>query len=301
MSKRISRADKVVRLRELLNDKNLTTMPCVYDGFSARMVEDMGFELTFMTGYGVSATYGTPDAGLIGMAEMVHNAEVICGALNHIPCIGDGDTGYGNAMNVKRTVMKYAQAGLSGIMIEDQVMPKKCGHTRGKSVVDREEAASRIKAAVEARREMGEDIVILARTDARQTHSLDEAIERCKLFRELGADWTFLEAPQSEEEMERYCREVNGPKMGNCLEFGKTPIVAKTRLEAMGFSVAAYPLTLLSAAGKAMKKALSVLLEQEKGGQETTENLDIILPFEELCDRVGFNQYWEEMDHFSSS
>ena len=119
----------MIRLRELLSDKNLTTMPYVYDGFSARMVEDM-IDLTFMTGFGVSATYGTPDAGLIGMAEMVHNAEVICGALNRIPCIGDGDTGYGNPMNIKRTVMKYAQAGMSGIMIEDQNMPKKCGHTR---------------------------------------------------------------------------------------------------------------------------------------------------------------------------
>ena len=144
-----------------------------------------------------------------------------------------------------------------------------------------------------------EDIVILARTDARQTHNLDEAIERCKLFRALGAAWTFLEAPQSEEEMERYCREVDGPKMANCLEFGKTPIVAKARLEAMGFSVAAYPITLLSAAGKAMKRALNVLLEQEKGSEKTTEDLDIILPFEELCDRVGFDQYWKDMSHFN--
>lgn len=160
-----------------------------------------------MTGFGVSATYGLPDTGLVSAGEMVASAGVVCGALQRIPCIGDGDTGYGNAVNVKRTVKQYVQAGLAGIMLEDQLAPKRCGHTKGKSVVSREEACSRIKAAVDARNE-GADIVILARTDARATLGLDEAIERLKLFKQLGADWTFLEAPQSVEEMRRYCQEV---------------------------------------------------------------------------------------------
>jgi 2-methylisocitrate lyase-like PEP mutase family enzyme len=294
---RIPRAQKVARLRELLESKNMTQMPCVYDGFTARMVEDMGFDLTFMTGFGVSATYGLPDAGLASAAEMFRSAEIIANSLDKIPCIGDGDTGFGNPANVKRTVIKYAQAGMSGIMIEDQVMPKRCGHTKGKEVVDREEAYRRIRSAVEAREEMGEDIVILARTDARQTHSLDEAIERCREFRKLGADWTFLEAPQSEEEMIRYCQEVDGPKMVNCLEFGKTPILHRARLEEMGFSVAAYPLTLLSSAAKAMKESLHRLLRQHnEGSTETTEDLDLILSFDELCDRVGFNEYYEDLE-----
>lgn len=294
---RIPRAQKVARLRELLEAKNITQMPCVYDGFTARMVEEMGFDLTFMTGFGVSATYGLPDAGLTSSAEMIRSAEIIANSLKRIPCIGDGDTGFGNPANVKRTVIKYVQAGMSGIMIEDQVMPKRCGHTKGKEVVDREEAYRRIRAAVEARDELGEDIVILARTDARQTHSLDEAIQRCKEFRRLGADWTFLEAPQSEQEMTRYCNEVDGPKMVNCLEFGKTPILHRARLEEMGFSVAAYPLTLLSAGAKAMKESLHRLLRQHnEGSTETTEDLDLILSFDELCDRVGFNEYYATLD-----
>jgi len=186
------------------------------------MIESAGFNLTFMTGFGVSASLGTPDAGLVGLSEMATAAAVVCGCLNQIPCIGDGDTGYGNPMNVRRTVMKYYQMGMSGIMIEDQVLPKRCGHTKGKMVVSREEAYQRIQAAVDARNE-GADIVILARTDARGPLGLDEAIERCKMFRKIGADWTFLEAPQSEDEMIRYCNEVDGPNLANMLEFGDNP------------------------------------------------------------------------------
>ena len=128
-------------------------MPCCYDGLTARLVENAGFELTFMTGFGVSATFGVPDAGLLGAQEMFQSAATICNSLQNIPCIGDGDTGYGNPMNVKRTVMKYVQAGMAGIMIEDQVMPKRCGHTKGKQVVDRDEAYRRVKAACDARDE----------------------------------------------------------------------------------------------------------------------------------------------------
>jgi len=193
------------------------------------MVESAGFNLTFMTGFGVSASYGLPDTGLLSMGEMATTASIICGNLKKIPCIGDGDTGYGNPMNVKRTVTKYAQAGMSGIMIEDQFSPKRCGHTKGKTVVARDEAFQRIRAAVDARNE-GADILILARTDARGPLGLDEAIERCLTFRKLGADWTFLEAPQSIEEMELYCRTVDGPKLANMLEFGLTPVLPPDQL-----------------------------------------------------------------------
>eukprot|EP01041_Mallomonas_annulata_P005422 gene5422-10861_t len=248
------RLEKVADLRRMLNDENeLILMPCCYDGFTARLVEGAGFNLTFMTGFGVSAIHGTPDAGVISAGEMASAASIVCGALRNIPCIGDGDTGHGNPINVKRTVQKYAQAGLSGIMIEDQLSPKRCGHTKGKIVVEREEAYQRIQAAVDARNE-GSDMVILARTDARQTHSLEEAIERCKMFRKLGADWTFLEAPQSEEEMEIYCKE---------------------RLKEIGFRVAAYPLTLLSASAKAMQASLQLIKE----GKSTDS---MILPFTDI-------------------
>ena len=289
----MSRDERVARLRYLLtNSDDLLVMPCCYDGFTARMVEQAGFDLTFMTGFGVSATYGVPDTGLVSAGEMVSSASVICGALRRIPCIGDGDTGYGNAVNVKRTVHKYAQAGMAGIMLEDQVAPKRCGHTKGKSVVSREEACSRIQAAVDARKE-GADIVILARTDARATLGLDEAIERLKMFRALGADWTFLEAPQSVEEMQRYCREVDGPKLFNALEGGLTPLLPYAELKAMGYTVAAYPLTLLSAGAKAMQQALHKLKE----GQPTDP---LVLDFAELQKLVGFPDYDIESNRYKT-
>lgn len=259
-------------------------------------MEQAGFELAFMTGFGVSAAAGLPDLGLLSMAEMVGAAEVICENLKAIPCIGDGDTGYGNVANVQRTVAKYSQAGLAGIMIEDQVAPKRCGHTKGKQVVSREEAGARIRAAVEAREALrggndGRDIVILARTDARATLGLEEAIERCRLFMELGADWTFLEAPQSEAEMRRYCNEVPGPKLANMLEFGATPILSPAQLGEMGYTVAAYPLTLLSASTRAMQRALMRLKE----GQPTD---DLLLPFTELQSVLGFPEYYDTVERF---
>lgn len=278
-----SQSEKVARLRHLLVGPQLAVMPCCYDGITSRLVEEAGFEITFMTGFGVSATYGLPDTGLVTQDEMVRAAQVIC-ASTSIPCIGDGDTGFGgNEMNVRRTVERYAAAGLAGIMIEDQVLPKRCGHTEGKEVVSREEAYRRVRAAVDARNE-GQDIVILARTDSRATLGLDEAIARCRMFRELGADFTFLEAPQSMEEMQRYCSEVPGPKLANMLEGGKTPIRPPSELQAMGYSVAAYPLTLLSASMKAMKEALLLV----KAGQITDA---LLLPFAELQRDVGFVDY----------
>ncbi len=301
---RLSREEKVKKLREILKNEECTVMPCVYDGLSAKMVENAGFDLTFMTGFGVAAARGLPDLGLLSMGEIVEQAQIICENLGSIPTIGDADTGYGNPINVKRTVSKFVQAGLSGIMIEDQVSPKRCGHTKGKLTVDRDEAYRRIKAAVDARTELGEDIVILARTDARGTVSLDEAIERCKMFRELGADWTFLEAPENEEEMKRYCDEVDGPKMCNMLEFGKTPILEPHKLKKLGFSVAAYPLTLLSASSLAMKTALdrlkrSTASDAAAGEQiKTTDDTSLMLSFKELQQTVGFNDYYEDLDKY---
>lgn len=303
---RLSRDEKVKKLREILNNEECTVMPCVYDGLSAKMVENAGFDVTFMTGFGVAAARGLPDLGLLSMGEIVEQAEIICENLGTIPCIGDGDTGYGNPMNVKRTIQKFIQAGLSGIMIEDQLSPKRCGHTKGKQTVDRDSAYRRIKAAVDARAELGEDIVILARTDARGTVSLDEAIERCKMFRELGADWTFLEAPENEEEMQRYCDEVSGPKMCNMLEFGKTPVLPPHKLKKLGFSVAAYPITLLSASSLAMKTALDRLkkstddVDDTRTGEhiKTTDDTSLMLSFTELQETIGFNDYYEDLDRY---
>lgn len=278
------------QLRSILARPQLTVMPCCYDGLTARLVEDAGFDLTFMTGFGVSAVHGLPDTGLISVEEMVRSASNIVSSLKRIPCIGDGDTGYGNEVNVQRTVQRYAQVGLAGIMLEDQVAPKRCGHTKGKQVVDRDEACRRIKAAVQAR-DAGADIVILARTDARALLGLDEAIERCRLFRELGADWTFLEAPESVEEMREYCSRVSGPKLANMLEGGKTPILPPKDLEAMGYTVAAYPLTLLSSATRAYQDALRLL----KNGEDPEK---LLVPFKEVQRVVGFDEYYRTLEGF---
>jgi 2-methylisocitrate lyase-like PEP mutase family enzyme len=278
-------ASATTRLKELLAAPGIRIMPGCHDAMSASLIEEAGFEMGFMSGFAVSgARLGLPDTGLISYGELVEQGRNICAAVS-IPMFGDGDTGFGNALNVKRTVRGYARAGFACIMIEDQLAPKRCGHTQGKAVVSREEAAMRIRAAVDAR-DAGDDILIMARTDARAVLGLEEAIARCRLFRELGADITFLEAPESVEEMRRYCAEVEGPKMANMIEYGKTPVLPPDQLEAIGYKIAVYPLTLLNASIRAMRGALSSL----KQGR-MPEN---VMEFEELKAAVGFPQYYEE-------
>jgi len=262
-------------------------MPCCFDPLSARLVERAGFPLTFMSGFAVAASrLGLPDNGLISYGEMLDAGRDICSAVS-IPVIGDADTGYGNAMNVKRTVAGYRDAGFACVMIEDQQAPKRCGHTRGKQVVSRREALVRIRAAVDARdagRRAGRgDLLVMARTDARATHGLEEAIERCRAFAALGADILFLEAPESEEEMRTLCREVPGVKMANLVEGGATPLLSPVVLEEMGYQIAAYPLTLLSAATRAMQRALDALRQGERP--------DGLLGFSELREIVGEGDY----------
>lgn len=279
------------QLRQLLKGPDFLIMPCCYDGLTAKLIQEAGFQLTFMSGFGVSAVrLGLPDTGLISYGEMVDQLRNICSATN-IPVIGDGDTGYGNAVTVKRTVHGYIQAGAAGIMIEDQKSPKRCGHTQGKDVVDQKTAIHRMRAVIEARdeaRSMGRDIVVVARTDARETHGLGEAIERGNRFSEMGADIIFVEAPRSEAEMERICAEVEGVKMANMVEHGKTPVLPPNSLARMGFTIGAYPLTLLSSAAYAMKRALAALI-----------NGDIyehLLDFKDLQELVGFPQYNEALN-----
>ena len=273
------------RLRELLRRPGILVMPGCHDAMSARLVEEAGFDLGFMSGFAVSASrLGMPDTGLISYGEMVEQGRNICRAVS-IPLIGDGDTGFGSAQNIKRTVEGYASAGFACIMLEDQVAPKRCGHTEGKSVVGRDEALMRIRAAVDAR-DAGTDILIMARTDARACVSLEEAIARCQSFREIGADISFLEAPVSEDEMRRYCAEVPGPKMANLIEGGKTPLLSPQQLEAIGYTIAVYPLTMLNVSIRAMREALGQL----KAGQQAAAAMD----FEALKSAVGFPEYYAE-------
>lgn len=273
------------RLRARLETGRLLVTPSCGDALSARLIEDAGFDAMFMSGFAVSAhRIGAPDAGLISYGEMRDAVRDIC-AVTQLPVLADGDTGYGNAMNVRRTVAGYARAGAAAVMIEDQVAPKRCGHTKGKLVVDRAEAVDRIRAADDARRESGQDILIIARTDARHGHGLDEALARAEAFHTAGADILFVEAPHSEAEMRRICSELPGWKMANMVEGGATPILPPDHLAEIGYNHAAYPLTLMSAAMRAMQEALAALRDGHppKG----------LLPFEELRRLVGFNDYYD--------
>ncbi len=282
------------RLRALLGEGRLIVMPCCFDALSARLIETAGFPLTFMSGFAVAATrLGLPDTGLISYGEMLDQGRNICEAVE-IPVIGDGDTGYGNPVNVKRTVRGYALAGFAAVMIEDQRAPKRCGHTAGKEVVGRAEAVARIRAAVDAREALradGRDILILARTDARATHGFEEALARAAAFAAAGADIHFVEALKDEAEMAAFCGAVEGPKMINLLEGGETPHLPPDALHAIGFSIAAFPLSLLSAALGAMTEALAAL----KSGRPP----DGLMAFADLRRLVGFEAYDREAARYA--
>lgn len=272
------------KLRQILARPGIRIMPGCHDAMSARLIEQAGFEMGFMSGFAVSADrLALPDTGLLSYGELADQGRAICAAVS-IPMFGDGDTGFGNALNIKRTVEGYARAGFACIMLEDQVAPKRCGHTQGKAVVGRDEALMRIRAAVDAR-DAGADILIMARTDARGPAGIDEAIARCQAFRELGADITFLEAPLDADEMKRYCAEVEGPKMANMIEAGKTPVLPPAELEAIGYKIAVYPLTLLNVSIRAMREALECIRRGEPAN---------VLGFEDLKAAVGFPEYYAE-------
>ena len=282
-------------LQSLLDAPGIIPMPGVFDPVSTRLAERAGFKAAFMSGFMVAAArIGMPDTGLISYAEMLDQGRNLVDAVS-IPVIGDGDTGWGNAINIKRTVKGYAAAGLACVMLEDQLAPKRCGHTQGKQVVGRAEANIRFRAAVDAREEVraaGGDILIMARTDANATHGLEEAMERCRQFRNIGVDITFLEAPKTVDEMKRYCDEVEGPKMANMVEQGKTPFLTPGELEAIGYKIAIWPAAIMLAAIKGMEVEMARLARGEVGedGKKT---------FLELQDLVGFPAYYQaEKDYF---
>ncbi|KAM0869807.1 hypothetical protein ACQ4PT_040447 [Festuca glaucescens] len=277
-------------LRRVLETPGAHQAPACYDALSARLVERAGFRACFTSGFSISAArLGLPDVGLISYGEMVDQGRLITEAVS-IPVIGDADNGYGNCMNVKRTVKGFINAGFAGIILEDQVSPKACGHTQGRKVVSREEAILHIKAAVDARKESGSDIVIVARTDSRQALSLDEALWRARAFADAGADVLFIDALASREEMKAFCAISPGvPKMANMLEGGgKTPILSPLELEEIGYKIVAYPLSLIGVSMRAMEDALVAI----KGGRIPPPGS---LPsFEEIKDTLGFNHYYEE-------
>ena len=229
-----------------------------------------------MSGFGVAAArYGMPDNGLIGYAEMVETLRLICNANPDLAVVGDGDTGYGNAMNVRNTVIGYANAGAAAVMIEDQVAPKRCGHMEGKVVVPFEDARTRIRAAVDARRESGIDILIVARTDARAPLGFDEALRRMHAFKAEGADLLFLEAPADEAELARFARESGAPAMANLVPGGRTPVLSPARLRELGFAFAIYHQALFGAV-EAMKRAFAALAAGDPVGGSPSMPFDVV-------------------------
>ncbi|MDH4143722.1 MAG: isocitrate lyase/PEP mutase family protein [Acidimicrobiia bacterium] len=275
------------RLRNLLAaaadpDAGPLLAPGAYDALSARLVEQAGFDAVYMTGFGTSAGYlGRPDVGLLGMSEMCDNAARIVAAVD-VPVIADADTGYGNAINVVRTVAAYERAGVAGLHLEDQVMPKRCGHMDGKAVVPRAEMVAKIEAAVAARRDP--DLVLIARTDARATEGLDRALDRARAYRDAGADVLFVEALLGEAEIERVAGELAGtPLLFNWAEGGKTPPLPHQRLRELGYALVIFPIGTMLAATRAMQHFLAALRE----AGTPLPVLDELPTFDGFLDTIG--------------
>lgn len=283
------------RLRELLARREPLLAPGAYDALSARLVEQAGFDAVYMTGFGTTASLiGRPDVGLLTGAEMVDNARRIVAAVD-VPVIADADTGYGNAINVVRTVQLYEQAGVAGIQLEDQVMPKKCGHMSGKALIGTDEMVGKIRAAVEARRDP--DLVVIARTDAVAVGGLAEAIGRAKAFAGAGADLLFVEAPTSEDDIARVAGELRGvaPLVFNWAEGGRTPPVALDRIRELGFALVIYPIGALLAATAGIRAVLATLR------RDGVPALDGLPSFGEFTDLIGLPEVRELEQRFSGS
>lgn len=287
----MSRAKK---LRELLAGDKIIMAPGSYDAWSAKMVEAAGFPAVYMTGYGVAAsTLGMPDIGLISFHEIVTAAHNICNATT-VPVIADADNGYGNALNVVRTVREYEAAGVSGIQLEDQVMPKRCGHMEGKQLISKEEMVQKVRAAVYARRDP--DTVIIARTDAIAVNGYEDAIDRAIAYKEAGADVIFVEALQTREQVENAAKLVGAPLMANMVEHGKTPLDTADNLYKMGFRIAIYPVVPLYSATKAMSEVLATLKETE----DLSKCMEREVDFPTFNQMIGLKEYRDLEKSFAS-
>lgn len=274
-------------LREKLNQGRLITAPGVFDLVSARLADEAGFDALYMSGFAVVASHlGLPDAGLATYSDMVGRLSAIAGAVK-TPLIADGDTGFGGLLNVERTVQGYEAAGAAAIQLEDQEFPKKCGHTPGRRVIPLEEAARKIAVAAASRR--SRDFLIIARTDARTAHGLDEAMRRAEAFARAGADVLFLEALESEAEMERVGRAFDLPLLINMVEGGRTPVLPAARLTALGYRLAIFPVTGLLAAAAALHGVYAAL---KASGSSAALDLPLY-PFPDFTRLMGFPRVWD--------
>jgi 2-methylisocitrate lyase-like PEP mutase family enzyme len=282
------------KLRALLAGPEILVCPVIGDPLSARLCAQAGFPLALLGGFGIAAIgFAMPDAGLIDFTEVVTAVHNVCDAVPGYPIIADGDTGYGNAMNVRRTVKEFARAGAAVILIEDQVWPKKCGHYGGKrEVIPRAEARIKIRAAVEARKEAGADIMILARTDARSAIGFDEAMARCEDFVAEGADIIFAEALETEAELKAFGSRFKHPKLANMMP--KTPVKSRTELKAMGFDIVTYNV-LVHATIRAIQQTLTALKADDMASAPP------LASFDELTRVVGLTDYLAQEQRYKIS
>jgi methylisocitrate lyase len=279
----------------MLKSSKPLVIPGVFDAIGAKIAQKAGFDAMFQTGYGTSATlFGMPDYGFIGSTETVENARRICRAVS-VPVIVDADTGYGNALSVWKLVKELEAAGASGMFLEDQRWPKRCGHMQGKEVVPKEEYAEKLQSAIDARK--SKDFVIVARTDARATEGLDKAIERGLYYKKIGADVIFVEAPKSIQEMKKIGKKINAPLVANMIEGGATPIVSASTLNKMGFKIILYPLSVLFANTFA---SLQILKELKKAGT-TSKLTKKLVSFDQFNDIVELPKFRKLERKYSTS
>jgi len=278
---------RTTRFRLLIEAPEIVILPGVHDALTLRLAEQAGFQAVTCGGYSATASLlGAPDVQQLTMTEMAEMYARLCDA-TELPLFADGDTGYGNTTNVARTVRAYERAGVAGLFIEDQESPKRCGHMEGKRVIPAADMVAKIKAALDAR--VDADLILCARTDARAVHGLDDAIARCQLYREAGADLLFVDAPVSVEELRRVCSEIDGPCFANLVEGGKTPILSARQLEAMGFAAVTWPVSASYAIARAVADVYAALLRDGT----TNAVRDHMLDFAAFNSLIGLEQVRE--------
>ena len=278
---------RTTRFRLLIEAPEIVVLPGVHDALTLRLAEQAGFQAVTCGGYSATASLlGAPDVQQLTMTEMAEMYARLCDA-TELPLFADGDTGYGNTTNVARTVRAYERAGVAGLFIEDQESPKRCGHMEGKRVIPAADMVAKLKAALDAR--VDADLIVCARTDSRAVHGLDDAIERCQLYREAGADLLFVDAPVSVEELRRVCSEIDGPCFANLVEGGKTPILSARQLEAMGFAAVTWPVSASYAIARAVAEVYAALLRDGT----TNAVRDRMLDFAAFNSLIGLEQVRE--------
>jgi len=270
-------------LAERVRSRRLTVVPGVYDMISARLADQAGFDALYMTGYGIAASHlGLPDAGLVSYADMVDRARTICAGTS-VPVIADADTGFGGLLNVRHTVLGYEQAGVAAIQIEDQEFPKKCGHADGRRVMPAADMVQKIEVAVEAR--SSDDFLIIARTDARSSLGLDEAIARGVAYANAGADLIFVESPESRDEFAQIGDRVDAPLVANMVEGGFSPLLTSDDLTALGFTIALYPTTAILSVAPLLRSVFRHLKTER-----TSDGLDDIMSIHDMHSLMGLDQ-----------